>query len=107
MSDYWTNNSIKRLDEVLQNLGDELDSIMVSLRGAVVGSVSVPTTDIELVSMHGVVDFDLSLGGEETALTLFFDGEFKIGGDTLGFETGGTALFVMNTDGLAAHLDRN
>ena len=30
MSDYWTNDSIKRLDEVLQNLGDELDSIMVS-----------------------------------------------------------------------------
>jgi hypothetical protein len=30
MNDYWTNDSINKLDEVLQNLGDELDSIMVS-----------------------------------------------------------------------------
>ena len=30
MNDYWTNQSIKKLDGVLQNLGDELDSIMVS-----------------------------------------------------------------------------
>jgi len=30
MNDYWTNESIKKLDGVLQNLGDELDSIMVS-----------------------------------------------------------------------------
>lgn len=28
MNDYWTNESINKLDEVLQNLGDELDSIM-------------------------------------------------------------------------------
>jgi len=28
MNDYWTNQSIKKLDGVLQNLGDELDSIM-------------------------------------------------------------------------------
>jgi len=28
MNDYWTNDSINKLDEVLQNLGDELDSIM-------------------------------------------------------------------------------
>jgi len=26
----WTNDSIKKLEEVLENLGDELDSIMVS-----------------------------------------------------------------------------
>jgi hypothetical protein len=31
MNDYWTNESINKLDEVLQNLGDELDSIMVSI----------------------------------------------------------------------------
>ena len=30
LNDYWTNDSINRLEEVLQNLGDELDSIMVS-----------------------------------------------------------------------------
>ena len=30
INDYWTNDSIKKLDGVLQNLGDELDSIMVS-----------------------------------------------------------------------------
>ena len=30
INDYWTNESIKKLDGVLQNLGDELDSIMVS-----------------------------------------------------------------------------
>jgi len=28
INDYWTNESIKKLDGVLQNLGDELDSIM-------------------------------------------------------------------------------
>lgn len=28
INDYWTNDSIKKLDGVLQNLGDELDSIM-------------------------------------------------------------------------------
>jgi len=28
MNDFWTNDSIRRLDDVLQNLGDELDSIM-------------------------------------------------------------------------------
>ena len=32
MNDYWTNDSITKLDEVLQNLGDELDSIMVSTK---------------------------------------------------------------------------
>jgi len=31
LNDYWTNDSITKLDEVLQNLGDELDSIMVSI----------------------------------------------------------------------------
>ena len=30
MNDYWSNESITKLDDVLQNLGDELDSIMVS-----------------------------------------------------------------------------
>jgi len=30
MNDYWTNESITKLDEVLLSLGDELDSIMVS-----------------------------------------------------------------------------
>jgi hypothetical protein len=30
INDYWSNESIYKLDEVLQNLGDELDSIMVS-----------------------------------------------------------------------------
>lgn len=28
--DYWSNSSIKKLEEVLESLGDELDSIMVS-----------------------------------------------------------------------------
>lgn len=28
LSDYWTNESIVKLDEVLQSLGDELDQIM-------------------------------------------------------------------------------
>ena len=30
LNDYWTNDSISRLEEVNKNLGDELDSIMVS-----------------------------------------------------------------------------
>lgn len=28
LNDYWSNESIKKLEEVLENLGDELDSIM-------------------------------------------------------------------------------
>lgn len=31
ISEFWSNDSIKKLEEVLQHLGDELDSIMVSL----------------------------------------------------------------------------
>jgi len=30
-NEYWTNECIKKLEEVLESLGDELDSIMVSL----------------------------------------------------------------------------
>ena len=30
ISEFWSNDSIARLDEVLESLGDELDSIMVS-----------------------------------------------------------------------------
>lgn len=30
INDYWTNESINKLEEVLQSVGDELDSIMVS-----------------------------------------------------------------------------
>lgn len=30
INDYWANESIKKLEEVLENLGDELDQIMVS-----------------------------------------------------------------------------
>lgn len=30
-SEYWSNQSISRLEQVLESLGDELDSIMVSL----------------------------------------------------------------------------
>jgi len=30
VSEFWSNESIKKLNEVLENLGDELDSIMVS-----------------------------------------------------------------------------
>ena len=30
LNDYWTNDSVNRLEEVLENLGDELDQIMVS-----------------------------------------------------------------------------
>lgn len=28
LNDYWTNDSVNRLEEVLENLGDELDQIM-------------------------------------------------------------------------------
>lgn len=30
ISTYWNNDTIKKLEEVLESLGDELDSIMVS-----------------------------------------------------------------------------
>jgi hypothetical protein len=30
VSNYWNNDTIKKLEEVLESLGDELDSIMVS-----------------------------------------------------------------------------
>ena len=30
LNDYWSNQSIQKLDEVLENIGDELDQIMVS-----------------------------------------------------------------------------
>jgi len=31
LSEFWSNESISKLEEVLQSLGDELDSIMVSV----------------------------------------------------------------------------
>ena len=36
LSQYWTNDSIKKLEGVLENLGDELDSIMVSIENQLI-----------------------------------------------------------------------